>query len=327
MSVFTTVHEQELREFLTRFNCGSLVSYEGISAGIENTNYFVTTSSHQLVLTLFEHHTPDELTYFLDLMAHLAEHDIPTAHPLALRGGGYLSELNGKPASLVARLDGRSVDHPNTSHCHEIGHALAALHLAGRSFHGHRTPDRSLPWAERVAERVLPKLDAEQAELLRDELDFQSGVDRSRLPQGVIHADLFRDNALFADGELHGIIDLYYACNDAWLYDIAVTINDWCSREDGSVETELASSLLAGYQQTRTLTPDERHYWPAMLRAGALRFWLSRLQDQLFPRDGEMTYIKDPSPFRRILLNHRDNPDAALGWLGDGNTLSGIVDA
>lgn len=327
MSVFTTVHAQELKEFLTRFDCGTLVSFEGISAGIENTNYFVTTSSQQLVLTLFEHHTPDELTYFLDLMAHLAEHGIPTAHPLALRSGGYLSELNGKPASLVARLDGRSVDHPKAGHCRGIGHALAGMHLAGRSFHGHRDPDRALPWAQHVAERVLPKLDDEQAALLRDELTFQAQVDRSRLPQGVIHADLFRDNALFADDELHGIIDLYYACNDAWLYDVAVTVNDWCSRDDGSIDATLATALLAGYQQTRTFTPDERHYWPAMLRAGALRFWLSRLQDQIFPRDGEMTYIKDPSPFRRILLNHRANPDAANRWIGDDNTLSGIVDA
>ncbi len=315
MSVFTTVHEPELIDFLTRFDCGELTSFEGISAGIENTNYFVTTTRRQLVLTLFEHHTPEELTYFLDLMAHLAEHGIPTAHPVPLKNGGYLSILNGKPASLVARLDGRSLDHPDAKHCGVMGKALAEMHLAGQSFGGYREPDRALPWAKQVAKRVLDRLDAEQAELLRDELSFQDSVDRESLPGGVIHADLFRDNALFAGDELHGIIDLYYACNDAWLYDVAVTVNDWCSKDTGAIDADRARAMLAGYQSVRPLATEERDLWPAMLRAGALRFWLSRLQDKLFPRDGEMTYIKDPSPFRRILMTHRTKSDQARGWL------------
>lgn len=319
MSVFTTVHEHQLTQFLTQFDCGRLVSFAGIAAGIENTNYFVTTDRYALVLTLFEHHQPDELHYFLDLMAYLAEHDIPTAHPMCSKSGSYLGELNGKPAALVRRLTGGSLEHPNAEECRTMGTALGQMHRTSPGFGGYRAPDRALSWLEEtgaiLAAHLAKDIEGETVALLEDELDFQQNHPRGHLPQGAIHADLFRDNALFEQGRLTGIIDLYYACNDALAYDLAVTINDWCRDEQDGIDETRARAMLAGYQGERPINDDERAAWPGLLRAAAMRFWLSRLKDQCFPREGEMTYQKDPEVFRRLLIAHRAQADATRAWL------------
>lgn len=308
MSVYTVVERDELEAFLRNYSLGDLSDYQGISAGIENTNYFVTTSEKKLVLTLFENHTADELGYFLDLMAFLAEHEVPSAHPIADNNGHYLRELNGKPAALVMRLSGGGVDHPSTVQCAALGHALAKLHVAGQSFSGQRDNDRGPHWWHATRDAVIEKLDTDEREMLDAELAFQREHRFDTLPRGVIHADLFRDNALFEGNELTGIIDFYYACNDVLLYDVAVTLNDWCSNGDGSLDMEKSHAMLDAYKHVRGFTAEEIEAWPVMLRAGALRFWLSRLQDLHFPREGELTHIKDPNVFRNILLARKEQP-------------------
>lgn len=315
MSVFTPVHEHQLIEFLKSFDCGTLQSFAGIAAGIENTNYFVTTDQAQFVLTLFEHHQPDELPYFLDLMAYLAEHGIPTAHPLCARNGSYLNMLNGKPAALVARLNGHSIETPSVETCRLMGAALAKMHTVSIHFNGQRAPDRALPWAIAIQAQLACHLKPEDAALLEDELAAQKASPRSHLPQGAIHADLFRDNALFEHGQLSGIIDFYYACNDALAYDLAVTVNDWCREDNHQLDHARANALIQGYQSVRALNGDERAAWPLLLRAAALRFWLSRLKDQCFPRAGELTYAKDPNVFKSLLQFHRDPANQPInGW-------------
>jgi len=301
MSVYTTVERDELEEFLSHYNLGELLDYEGISAGIENTNYFVTTSQGQYVLTLFEALTADELPYFLDLMAHLAEHDVPSAHPIADEQGKYLRQLNGKPAALVMRLKGHNIETTNANQCAELGKALGHLHVVGQSFNGHRQNLRGPHWWQVTAREVVPKLSQDEASLLQAELAFQRQHRHDALPQGVIHADLFRDNALFVDDHLTGIIDFYYACNDVLLYDVAVTVNDWCTLPDGHLDPHRLHALLEAYQTERQFSHAEQQAWPVMLRAGALRFWLSRLKDLHFPREGEITHTKDPGVFQRIL--------------------------
>jgi homoserine kinase type II len=301
MSVYTTVERDELEEFLSHYSLGDLVDYEGISAGIENTNYFVTTSQDQYVLTLFEALSAEELPYFLDLMAHLAEHDVPSAHPMPDEQGKYLRELKGKPAALVRRLAGHNIQTTSPDQCAEIGKVLGHLHVVGQSFSGQRNNLRGPHWWQVTAQRLMPKLDPEETVLLQAELDFQRQHRHDTLPHGVIHADLFRDNALFVNNHLTGIIDFYYACNDVLLYDVAVTVNDWCTLPDGRLDPDRLTALLEAYQTERPFSASEQTDWPVMLRAAALRFWLSRLEDQHFPREGEITHIKDPHVFRRIL--------------------------
>lgn len=303
MSVYTTIEQDELEDFLQNYSAGQLKHFEGISAGIENTNYFVDTDKNRFVLTIFEALNHDELPYFLDLMAHLAEHHVPSAHPLADNQGHYLRQLKGKPAALVQRLTGKSVESPTAEQCAALGKALSHLHVVGQHFTGQRANERGPHWWHVTAKAVMPHLDNDEQQLLNAELAFQKQHAHDDLPRGVIHADLFRDNALFDGQQLTGIIDFYYACNDVLLYDVAVTVNDWCGNEDGSLDPTRLDALLDAYQQERPFTAQEQQAWPVMLRAAALRFWLSRLQDKVFPREGEITHIKDPDAFKRILIH------------------------
>ncbi len=309
MSVYTSITEAELEEFLHHYELGELVDYTGISAGIVNTNYFVNSSKKQMVLTIFETHTFDEMGYFLELMAHLAEHDVPSAHPLADRNGDYLRILKDKPAALVMRLNGREVMQPGADHCAEVGAELARLHLAGLEFSGERANDYGPNGWRATAQLIASHLSPSERSLLEDELAFQGEHHLAALPYGVIHADLFRDNALFEGNKLTGLIDFYYACNDRLLYDIAITANDWCCAEDGALDKEKSLALLQSYHNIRPLTADECRLWPVMLRAGALCFWLSRLRDKIYPKEGELTQIKDPAVFENILSKRRDDKE------------------
>jgi homoserine kinase type II len=305
MSVYTWVEPHELEAFLQDYPVGTLVEYQGISEGIENTNYFVTTTRGRYVLTLFESIGFDDLPYYLDLMAFLAERDVPSAHPIGDCKGNYLRTFKTKPAALVQRLRGASTTSPNLQQCQAIGAALGHLHAHGQDFAGRRTHTRGPRWRRQIAERLVSYVNKDEAALLRQEVSFQGQFSRAGLPWGVIHADLFRDNALFVGDSLTGIIDFYYACNSVLLYDVAVTVNDWCF-VNGALDAEKTVALLTAYHPHRPLLPCEHTVWPAMLRVAALRFWLSRLQDQLFPRPGELTQIKDPNEFKRILIAHVD---------------------
>ena len=307
MSVYTRVERPQLEAFLHKFHAGTLVDYSGISAGIENTNYFVTTDTNRYVLTLFEQLNADELPFFLNLMAHLAEHGVPTAHPLANRSGSYLDELSSKPAALVQRLSGGTLEHPELVHCAAIGSALAQLHLAGQSYPVERANPRGPHWWREAVARLQPRLQSDQAAQLDAEIRFQFSHRFDHLPRGIIHADLFRDNALFEGDKLSGIIDLYYACSDVLLYDVAVTVNDWCVTEARKLDPERTLALLSAYATVRPFSAEERAAWPVMLRAAALRFWLSRLLDLHFPREGELTHTKDPQAFARLLAFHQTN--------------------
>jgi len=307
MSVFTTVTADELRRWLQDYPVGDLLDLQGISAGIENTNYFVTTSGGRYVLTLFEKLTPQELPYYLNLMAHLAERGVPSAHPVASRAGHYLGALNGKPAALVARLEGRDVTAPTATQCAAVGTVLARLHLAGQSYPATMDNPRGPKWWKATLPAILPFVPAAEAALLTEEVRFQGLYRFSDLPRGAIHADLFRDNVLFTGDTVAGVIDFYFACTDALLYDVAIAVNDWCVAADGTLDTARTRAFLDAYAAVRPYTPIERGAWPVMLRAGALRFWVSRLYDFHLPRAGELTHAKDPGHFRRILeLRIRD---------------------
>ncbi|MGE0556690.1 MAG: homoserine kinase [Burkholderiales bacterium] len=301
MSVFTTVTEDELRLWLQDYAVGNLTGLRGIAAGIENTNYFVTTDAGRYVLTLFEKLTASELPFYLDLMAHLAERGVPSAHPVANRSGSYLGALNGKPAALVAFLEGRDLESPSPLQCAAVGAVLARLHLAGQSYPATMDNPRGPKWWKAVMPDVLPFLPAEDSALLKEEVRFQSLYRFSDLPRGAIHADLFRDNVLFDGDRVAGVIDFYFACTDALLYDVAIAVNDWCIDGAGELDPARTRAFLDAYAAIRPCTPIERGAWPVMLRAGALRFWMSRLYDFHLPRPGELTHAKDPAHFRRIL--------------------------
>ncbi|APR04134.1 homoserine kinase [Thauera chlorobenzoica] len=306
MSVFTPVPEPALAEWLKDYAIGRLVVLKGISAGVQNSNFFVTTTLGRYVLTLFEGMTRAELPYYLHLMAHLSRHGLPVPGPIANRHNEYLGTLQERPAALVMRLSGASEMAPGTNHCAKVGAMLAGLHLAGQSYGRRQDNPRGPAWRSETARAVRDFLPADERRLLDAEIAFQATVDLARLPAGAIHADLFRDNVLWEagdDGEMHigGVIDFYFAGFDALLFDVAVTVNDWCSTPDGRLDPARSAALLAAYHAERPFTAEEAGAWPAMLRAAALRFWLSRAADFHLPRSGELVLVKNPDEYRDIL--------------------------
>ena len=305
MSVYTAVSAEELSAWLTRYALGTVRAFEPIAAGIENTNYFLTTEKGRYVLTLYERLPPEDLPFYLNLMAHLARSGVKVPAPEADRTGALWSFLNGKPAAVVARLEGVPVELPGTAHCAAVGRALGGLHVAAKEYRGRLNNRRGPGWWRQAARSVRPFLAPEQNALIAAELKYQAMFAKTKLPRAAIHGDLFCDNVLFSDGAVSGIIDFGFAATDALAYDLAITVNDWCLAPDdarsGRLDPERVRAMVGAYGEVRPLTHDERELWGPMLRAAALRFWLSRLYDLHIPRPGELTHAHDPLSFERIL--------------------------
>jgi homoserine kinase type II len=313
MSVFTTVTPEQLSAWLRNYSIGVLTDLQGILSGIENTNYFVTTNHGRFVLTLFEKLTRRELPFYLELMAHLSSHGLPCPKPIANLDNQLLGELNGRPAAIVTCLAGAPVMDPSPAHCARVGEVLAEMHLASRTYPGHLDNLRGAKWWTACAPEITPFLGDKDRDMLETEIAFQARQPRDGLPRGVVHADLFRDNVLFDGERVGGFIDFYFACVDCFVYDVAITVNDWCTDAQARLDPARAEAMLGAYMSVRSFTEQERRAWPWMLRAGALRFWVSRLYDFHLPRPGELTHAHDPERFRRILEHHRNSrPDAAV---------------
>jgi homoserine kinase type II len=305
MAVYTSVTMAGLEGWLSRYSVGAVTSFTPISSGIENTNYFLDTDEGAYVLTIYERIPTEELPFYLNLVAHLARSGVRVPVPIADRSGALFSLLQGKPAGMVTRLKGAANDAPNVAACARVGEELANMHRASASYRPRLTNRRGPGWMLATSRSVRPFLDAEQNDLLANEIIEQRTARDARadkLPSGAIHADLFRDNVLFDGDALSGIIDFGFAATDLFVFDLAVTVNDWCiDHATTQFEERRLSAMVQGYLSVRTLDAGERAAWPMMLRLGALRFWLSRLYDLHFPRAAEVLTPKDPLHFERML--------------------------
>jgi homoserine kinase type II len=306
MAVFTPVSIDDIAQWARQYDIGEVRALKGISSGIENSNFFLSTDSGEYVLTVFEKLSFAQLPFYLKLMRHLAERGVLAPLPIANRAGELLGTLHGKPASIVTRLEGACQMAPRPAHCAAVGAMLAKMHLAGADFAIRQPNLRGLEWWRETAPIVLSYLPDAGQRLLLAEMRFQETFAASdvcrRLPRGPIHADLFRNNVMFDGERLTGFFDFYFAGVDTWLFDVAVTVNDWCIDDvSGALDPARVRSLLGAYHAVRPFSADEAQSWQAMLRAGALRFWLSRLYDLHLPRDAEMLTPHDPGHFERIL--------------------------
>ncbi|SMF99444.1 homoserine kinase [Burkholderia singularis] len=314
MAVFTAVSDADLAHWMRHYDLGDVVAFRGIASGIENSNFFLTTTRGEYVLTIFENLTAEQLPFYIDLMSHLARHGIPVPAPVVRADGTLFGELHGKPCAIVTKLEGTAELAPRVEHCVEVGQMLARMHLAGRDYPRRQPNLRSLSWWRETVPVLTPIVDTAQRALLESEFahqtDFFASSSYAALPEGPCHCDLFRDNALFAHAapdsghtvRLGGFFDFYFAGCDKWLFDVAVTVNDWCVDLDtGALDGARADALLRAYQTVRPFTADERRHWNDMLRAGAYRFWVSRLYDFHLPRAAHVLKPHDPGHFERIL--------------------------
>lgn len=321
MAVFTPVSDDDARTLLQRYDLGELITLRGITAGIENTNYFLDTDQGHYVLTLFEVLDASQLPFYIELMHHLAARGVPVPQPQTLKDGTRLTTLNDKPAAIVTRLSGGYEPEPGPAHCALAGRTLAQAHLAARDFTIRQPNLRGLSWWRSTAPALYPFLDDGQATLLtrtlEEQVDLANQGRMEALPFGPSHCDLFRDNVLF-DGtyespQMGGFIDFYFAGWDTWLFDVAVSVNDWCiHRDSGAFVHKRLDAWLRAYHDVRPFTDGERAVWSAMLRAAALRFWISRLYDFHLPRPAQTLKPHDPRHFERILRLRDTQPAPAL---------------
>lgn len=322
MAVYTDITEDDLRNFLTQYDTGSLTSYKGIAEGVENTNFLLHTTKEPLILTLYEKRVEkNDLPFFLGLMQHLAAKGLSCPLPLPRRDGELLGELSGRPAALISFLEGMWLRKPEAKHCREVGKALAAMHLAGEGFEITRPNALSVEGWKVLWDKSEDRADEVEKGLrdeIRPELDYLAAHWPKDLPAGVIHADLFQDNVFFLGDELSGLIDFYFACNDLLAYDVSICLNAWCFEKDGAYNVTKGKALLEGYQSVRPMSEAELEALPLLARGSALRFFLTRLYDWLTTPEGALVVKKDPLEYLRKLRFHRAIANVAeYGLVGE----------
>jgi homoserine kinase type II len=309
VAVYTDVAAEDLAAFLASYDIGELLSYKGIAEGVENSNFLVHTSRGYFILTLYEKRVAaSDLPFFLGLMEHLHERGITCPQPVKSRNGEVLGRVAGRPAAVITFLDGMWIRRPTSEHCAALGEALAKLHLAGLDFAGKRANALSVQGWRPLYETCSGRADEAQRDLKPFLLAELTHLEKSwprHLPQGVIHADLFPDNVFFLGDRLSGLIDFYFACNDALAYDIAICLNAWCFESDQSYNVTRGRSLLAAYAAVRPLSSEEREAFPLLARGAALRFLLTRLVDWFDVPPGALVRPKDPIEYYRKLRFHQ----------------------
>ena len=308
MSVYTTVCDNDFATLVESYALGKFIAAEGIKDGIENTNYFVQTSKGEFVFTLFETLDAKVLSLYIRLLETLSQNHFPCPKPCSNPQGEIIGEYQGRPFIFATRLQGKPTQQVQPHHIRAIATALAQLHTTRFSFSATQQAQlqnrRGKTWRKEVAQKILPALDHQQAELLETELQLYSQLDTSALPYGIIHADLFKDNALFEKETLSGVIDFYDACYAPYMYDIAITLNAWCSNKEGILDKTQEKKFLEAYQSVRPLSSAEQTALPIMLRMAATRFWLSRLEALQDRRPGKITQTRDPAEYQAILQAH-----------------------
>jgi homoserine kinase type II len=305
MAVYTSITKEELKIFLSDFDVGALRSFDGISSGVTNTNYLVTTSLNKYILTVFEHLSIDELPFFINLMTYLSGHNIDCPNPISNNQKKSINLLKGKPALLVSFLNGSEAEEINELHCFSVGKALAKMHNITKSFSEKRKNDRGIEWIEGMYAGMKSKLTSIEKNMIELEIDFLNHHNVGDLPKSKIHGDLFRDNVLFLNDRRPSFIDFYYACDEVLVFDIAIAVNDWCIESDGAIDKNRLKQFIKGYETERNLDKEERVYMPIALRWAALRFYISRLEHIHSNPSAEILAIKNPDQFKNILIDRQ----------------------
>ena len=305
MAVYTSINSSDLNDWIEKFNFKDLVNFKGISSGVTNSNYLIQMAHSNYILTIFEHNNIEELPFYIDLMTYLAKENFLCPRPIENKNGQALGLLKDKPALMVSFLDGKEKVIRSPKSCYLVGQYLAKLHLTANNFPQLNKNTRGLDWVSDMYLNLKKYLSLEDQGILELEINYHKEMDKVELPEGIIHGDLFKDNVLFLNDKVSGFIDFYYACNEKFIYDIAIAINDWCIDQDGQINKSMFLEFIKGYRSERKLTDNEQEYLNVALRLAALRFWLSRLEDFYNAKEGEITSIKDPKHFKDILLDRQ----------------------
>ena len=310
MSVYTRIEAHQLEDLLSHYQIGELVDFNGIADGIENTNYHIITTNGQYILTIYEHLEERQIGFYVELLEHLSQQKLSVPTAITRRNGEFLSFLSKKPAALFNRIEGTSPAQPTLDQCTAIGKWLAKLHLTTQQFSFDAQTLRAPFNYKIMAQHQGEGMDASQKQLVQGLVNDWQAFEVLDLPCGLIHGDLFRDNALFCDNTLSAVLDFYSASYEALVLDLAITLNDWCRTPNNQLDSERFRALMGGYQAIRVLTSDEYNNLPLVIRIAAFRFWLSRMEEGKSNKTGALTHQKNPNEFKEL-----------IEWLSEGDSF------
>ena len=307
MSVYTILKNKHIKEILSLYNIGSLKSFDGISDGITNTNYFLNTDKGKYVITIFEDIKKTKVTKYLKLMNFFSKKGLCAPEIMITKSGDLLTTVEKKPCSIMQKLSGKTVNESNNMLCKSLGEVIGTFHNFSQQYQGMISNSRDIKWIEKTIKKIEGHLEPNQLNLIKHCSKVFKKIFSLNLPYGVIHSDLFRDNVLANNNKITGIIDYYYSFNGPLIYELAVIANDWCVNKNGSINATKYHSFINCYNSVRTITKKEMKQMNNAMIAAGLRFYLSRLVDMIFPKVGEITHIKDPSIFENILKKRLEN--------------------
>ena len=303
-SYFSTNDTYLLREY----EIGTIRKVMGIHDGLDNSNFLIITDRYPYILTIFENRlASDEWMFFLKLQQHLLAKNFPCAEPIYTKNDELITVIKNKPAAIFTYIHGKKIDIPNVAQCKEIGRYLARLHLFTKDFALFRSNDASLSkWTNLYdyTKKEMDNIELGLSSLIKEALSKVVNSWPADLPNGVIHGDLFPDNALFFGDKLNGIIDFYFACNDFYIYDLALTINSWCFDDQNNFDYQKANAIFNSYHNIRPILPQELEIFSVVASGAALKILISRISNWLNPVEGSFSYVKKPNSYTKILKHH-----------------------
>ncbi len=311
MAVYTHIGAEDMSEIVREFGLGTLISAKGIAEGVENTNYFVDTSSGRYILTIYEKRVKtDDLPFFHALLDHLAQKGCPVPRTMHDGSGTSLKMWRGKAMAMIEFLPGLSVSRPTTDQALAVGAALGHMHGAALDFPLSRPNAMGLEGWIAMAHQcgtALNEIEPNLQDRVTKECAFLRAHWPKHLPHGIIHADLFPDNVLMTDDSVTGMIDFYFACTDVRAWDVAVTHAAWSFSADGTeYHAPVGNAILAGYRQCFGLSDAEETAFNILARGACLRFLLTRAWDWLNTPADALVTRKDPLAFLNRLNHYAD---------------------
>lgn len=308
MAVKTKLSKSDINTIILNYDIGDLIDFKGIIDGVENTNYLIITTEGKFILTLFEERVKiSDLPFYENLLIHLYQNHVNIPYFIPNKLDNSFFSAKAKRGVIIPFFEGKAKkDNFLDSDLSKLGKYLAKFHLASKDFHITRNNYYDYDNCRKLYMDMYMRnfINQDSDQLLREAFDAISLDDN--LPKGVIHADLFPDNVFFLNNEIEAIIDPYFACNDFFIYDLAICASAWCFDQNNNLNNQKILHLLKGYNSVRKLENIEIKLFREFCILAALRFYLTRLQDSKKNIQDEVINEKDPEEYKqkiRIFLN------------------------
>jgi homoserine kinase type II len=312
MAVYTKINKKDVASINDQFQIEKITHFKGIKKGIENTNYLLKTKKNKFILTIFEKRVSNkEIPFFMKLMEILNNSNISCPKPLKSKNGSHLIKLKNKKACIVSFIDGKDKIKLNLKNCFEVGKVIANIHEITKNIKISRKNSMGIKELDPLLKSIKfkSKKFSNLQKFLTNNLKVIKKNWPSKLPQGIIHGDLFIDNIFFNKDKLSGVIDFYFAANDIFMYEIAICINALCFDYKNSkfkMNKKKIKKLIKGYESVKKISLKEKKSLNILCRGAAMRYLLTRLYDFSNTPKTALIKIKDPNEYYQKLITHNN---------------------